>query len=170
MLEEQNQEKENLRQEEERYRTALDAWVGPKDTEQYEVQNQNEEETEEEREKIDTENESNKSPWAQQMDEEDEWDTPIDNENIMQKEQQNVNWENNLDDSYIPPRQQQTTDEQTSPKSTYSLMASMEVDEEERKQKERQLKREREEERKKKKVEKMKSNIQEIDELSRRQM
>ena len=27
------------------------------------------------------------------MDEEDEWDTPIDNENIMQKEQQNVNWE-----------------------------------------------------------------------------
>ena len=49
-------------------------------------------------------------------------------------------------------------------------MATMEVDEEERKQKERQLEREREEERKKKKVEKMKNNIQEIDELSRRQM
>ena len=35
MLEEQNQEKENLRQEEERYRTALESWVGPKDTEQH---------------------------------------------------------------------------------------------------------------------------------------
>ena len=116
------------------------------------VQNQNEEETEEEeeREDIDTGNESNKSPWAQQVDEEDKWDTATENKNIMQKEQQNVNWENKLDDSYIPPRQKQTTHEQTSTKSTYSLMASMEVDEEERKQKERQLEREREEERKKK--------------------
>ena len=39
MVEEQNQEKENLRQEEQWYRTALDGWVGPNDTEQHEVQN-----------------------------------------------------------------------------------------------------------------------------------